>query len=84
MEKTHNTIRIKFGLNIYTQDFTCSHCRKRFRSEKNDKSLFLRFEINNKILDFPICSNCVENNELFETMYVNQNEDNPSHPIGVA
>ena len=90
MTESRPRVRVKFGLNPYDQEFTCSCCRKKFlRYEAiikdgtpDNKSLFLRLEVNGEVMDFPICNDCSPKG-LFETRTVII-KDNPSHPIGFA
>jgi hypothetical protein len=82
-------IRIKFGINPFSQRFICSYCRKEFEKLKlpdgyipDSKSLFLKLEVNGEIMDFPICYDCSPKG-LFETKTVII-KNNASHQIGLA
>jgi hypothetical protein len=82
-------LRVKLGMNPYEQEFTCSHCREQWdNTETRSKTIWLRLEVDGKLLDFPICPKCTaisrDNRYLYETMSVDATKTNHSHPIGLA
>ncbi len=72
-------IRVKFGRNIYQNEFTCSHCGRKF----SGGGLFLRIEYSGSIVDIPLCSACVEETALFEGC-IALDRHRVAHPIGRA
>lgn len=72
-------LRVKFGFNPYAQSFNCSFCGNPFENKPENKGLFLRLEVNTKVIDFPLCPACAGLG-LFETQKV-EIKDNSSHPI---
>ncbi len=72
-------LRLKFGRNPYTTEFTCAHCRRCFTGG----GLYVRLEQKRKIVDVPVCAPCVEKYGLFEGI-IDLDQENPSHQIGLA
>ncbi len=72
-------LRLKFGRNPYTTDFTCAHCRRRFTGG----GLYARLEYEGKLVDVPVCEACTGKYGLFEGD-ISLDRDNPSHSIGIA
>lgn len=78
-------LRVKFGFNPYSMPFRCAKCGKEWDNYYHiHKGLFLRIEVNGKIIDFPICPKCSEEKNLLETRTIDTTQDNPSHPIFLA
>ena len=78
-------VRIKMGKNPYSQEFTCSKCRKEWDNDKTRKeSFFLRLEVDGMIIDFPICPKCFEEGYLLEVGNIDISKHHTSHPIYVA
>ena len=77
-------IRVKVGLNMYNQRFTCSCCSKTFEGGTMGPapSLYLRLFAEGDVV-IAICPSCVERIGLFEGE-IDLDVDNPSHLIGVA
>ncbi len=73
------SLRLKFGRNPYTSEFVCANCRRPFTGG----GLYVRLEHEKKMLDVPVCGTCVGKYGLFEGV-VDLDQDNPSHPIGIA
>ena len=73
------SLRLKFGRNPYTSEFTCAHCRGRFAGG----GLYARLEHAGNLVDVPVCPDCERKFGLFEGE-VDLGHDNSSHPIGVA
>ena len=57
-------IRLKFGKNPYSNEFTCSHCGSRF----NKGGFFTRIEYAGNVIDIPVCGECFEKGDLLEGM----------------
>lgn len=72
-------IRVKFGMNPYSNNFTCSSCGDSF----NSGGFILRLEHAGKIVDIPVCAGCYKTGVLFEGM-IDLSEHHTSHPIGRA
>lgn len=72
-------IRVKFGKNPYSNQFTCSHCGRKF----GGGGLFLRIEHSGTVVDIPLCAACVEETALYEGM-IDLSAHNAAHPIGRA
>ena len=73
------TLRLKFGRNPYTSEFVCANCRCPFTGG----GLYVRLEHAGKLVDVPVCAECERKFGLFEGV-VDLDQDNPSHPIGIA
>lgn len=79
------SLRVKMGKNPYSQEFTCSKCRKEWDNDKTrKKSFFLRLEVDGMIIDFPICPKCFEEGYLLEVGNIDISKHHTSHPIYVA
>ena len=72
-------IRVKFGKNPYSNEFTCSRCGHRF----SNGGFFMRIEYAGTLIDIPVCPACWGNEELFEGMIELDNHE-AAHPIGLA
>ncbi|HOO49880.1 MAG TPA: hypothetical protein PLK94_01180 [Alphaproteobacteria bacterium] len=72
-------IRIKFGKNPYSNEFTCSYCGSRF----SKSGFFIRIEYTGKVVDIPVCGACFEKGDLLEGM-IDLDHHHASHPIGLA
>ncbi len=72
-------IRVKFGKNLYSNQFTCSFCRQEF----DDGGFFLRVEHEGAMVDVPICPTCFDSGATFEGL-VDLSAHDAAHPIGRA
>lgn len=72
------SIRVKVGKNPYTQEYKCSCCRNLF----NSGGLWLRIQSGDKVIDMPICQECLDNG--FYEGVIDPTKNSKSHPLGVA
>ena len=72
-------IRVKFGKNPYSNKFTCGHCREPFERG----GFILRLEYHGNVVDIPVCPECYEKRDLFESV-VDLSRHHASHPILLA
>jgi len=72
-------IRVKFGMNPYSNRFICSFCGSAFESG----GFILRLEHAGILVDIPVCVECYGTGDLFESV-VDLSEHHTSHPIGRA
>jgi len=69
-------IRVKFGMNPYSNNFTCASCGKSF----NSGGFILRLEHAGTVVDIPVCAGCFDAGDLFESM-VDLSRHLACHPI---
>ena len=72
-------LRVKVGRNPYANRLTCAYCR----TEYERGGLWLRLELDGRVVDTPLCGACLDAGHLYEAM-VNFAEHNPSHPLRLA
>ena len=72
-------IRVKFGMNPYSNRFTCSFCRQEFEVG----GFFLRIEHAGNIVDVQICPACFETGDSYEG-FLDLTRHHAAHPIGRA
>ena len=72
-------LRVKFGMNPYSNDLTCSYCRRPYSSG----GLWLRLEQKEIVVDLPTCDSCWKAGHLYETVVTFEKHD-PSHRVGLA
>lgn len=72
-------LRVKVGRNPYSNRLTCAYCRKEYERG----GLWLRLELHERIVDLPLCAECLAAGHLYETL-VSFDDHHPSYPLRLA
>ena len=79
MSERSTGLRVKFGMNPYSNDLTCSYCRRPY----SGGGLWLRLEQNEIVVDAPVCAACLKAGHLYETVITFKAHER-SHQVRLA
>jgi len=72
-------VRVNFGPNKYSSEFTCARCSEVFKGG----GFYLVVEANGNCVTVPICPGCWGTGVMFEG-WLDMTQPSQSHPIGLA